>query len=86
MSLYVWEGVLTDYTPGVIFALAASADGARVAVRRAESEPARTDKKGRVWPAVVHPDHDCGCKVCEEMRVAPDVYDSPAGFAVWGGS
>ena len=30
MKLYVWEDVLTDYTSGMMFALADSADDARV--------------------------------------------------------
>lgn len=29
MKLYVWYGVLTDYTSGVIFAMASSEDAAR---------------------------------------------------------
>ena len=29
LKLYVWENVLTDYTSGVMFALATSADEAR---------------------------------------------------------
>ena len=93
MKLYVWEGVLTDYSSGVIFALASSVDEARVMVRRAESTPERTDSKGRAWPAFVHPDEECSggledyvCAVCRDIRTAPGVYNSPVGFAVWGGS
>lgn len=29
MKLYVWKNVLTDYTSGIMFAVAPSADGAR---------------------------------------------------------
>ena len=29
MRLYVWEGVLQDYTPGIAFTLASTADEAR---------------------------------------------------------
>ena len=34
LHLYVWEGVLTDYTSGVIFALAESEEKAREQVRK----------------------------------------------------
>ncbi len=32
LRLYVWEGVLTDYTDGVMFALATSPESARKAI------------------------------------------------------
>jgi hypothetical protein len=34
MKLYLWEGVLCDYTAGVMFALAESADEARELIRK----------------------------------------------------
>lgn len=34
LKLYVWHNVLTDYTSGVMFALAHSADEARKLVRK----------------------------------------------------
>lgn len=35
MKLYVWEGVLTDYTDGIMFALASSVEEAREQIRNA---------------------------------------------------
>ena len=60
MKLYVWEHVLTDYTSGVMFALATSVEGARqtiiedcegIIVKDLESEPeVYTSVKGfAVW-------------------------------------
>lgn len=33
LKLYVWEGVLTDYTDGVMFALAETVEEARALIR-----------------------------------------------------
>jgi len=34
LKLYVWEDVLEDYTPGIMFALATSVDEARILLLR----------------------------------------------------
>lgn len=34
LKLYVWEDVLTDYTPGIMFALAENIDQARDLIRK----------------------------------------------------
>lgn len=62
LKLYVWEKVLVDYTDGVMFALASSAEEAR----------AKVLERCRYVPA-------------DDLAKEPQVFDSPAGFAVWGG-
>ena len=62
LKLYVWHDSLTDWTSGVMFALASGPEEARAAIRAA---------RGSV------PKH--------ELEREPTVYDSPIGFAVWGG-
>jgi hypothetical protein len=62
LKLFVWHEALTDYTPGVMFALASSVDEAR---RMLLSECSYL------------PDYD--------LEKEPAVYETPVGFAVWGG-
>lgn len=65
LRLYVWTDVLTDYTSGIMFALASSIDEARALIQ------------------ATHP----GSETVEtDLRAAPDIYEEPAGFAVWGGA
>ena len=61
LKLYVWEDVLTDYTPGIMFALAESPEEARELIRE------KCDYVG------------------EELEQEPECYETPVGFAVWGG-
>jgi hypothetical protein len=51
LKLYVWEGVLTDYTDGIIFALARSEKQARRLVGKSASyaENEIKDKKPDVY-------------------------------------
>jgi hypothetical protein len=46
LKLYVWENVLTDYTDGVMFALAESVEEARSLIL---TEWGYTESKGTVW-------------------------------------
>lgn len=75
-KLYVWEGVLTDYTSGVMFALAESAKQAREIIYREYLRPARgwrtklIDKESSVW---------------KDLQSKPLVVKSPKGFLCWGG-
>ncbi len=68
-KLYVWHGVLCDHTAGVIFALARSVNEARQVV---------------IMDALQNA--DWAVKSIEaETAVAPEVYDSPVGFFLYGG-
>ena len=70
MKLYVWEEVLCDWTDGIIFALANNVDEARELVM---------DK---------YVDQDDNWEentLRFSMQDEPKVYDSPAGFRLWGG-
>jgi len=61
LKLFVWEGVLTDWTDGIMFALAENVEQAREEIL----------KKGSV--------------IDVDLAKEPDVYETPIGFAVWGG-
>ena len=63
LKLYVWEGVLTDYTDGIMFALAGSVGEARELILKADK-----------------------CVRESELKQEPQVFDSPIGFALWGGA
>lgn len=51
LKLYVWEGVLTDYSEGLVFALAESAKEAREMVRKSHGDGVvkELDKKPDVY-------------------------------------
>jgi hypothetical protein len=72
MKLYVWDDVLTDYTSGIMFALAESVEQAREELR---CERGCSTRAG------------CDCLVCVELKSEPSVYDGtrPVGYIVWGG-
>ena len=77
LKLFVWEGVLTDYTSGVIFALARDAQHARELVCAKEGINPKTGKSltnseytPRVWL---------------DMKKEPQVVTKPEAFLVWGG-
>lgn len=73
LKLYVWEGVLSDCTDGIIFALATSVDEARLLVMKkydARDYELAKNRPPEIW---------------EDMRKEPYVYDSPEGFYIWGG-
>lgn len=78
MKLYVWHDALTDYTSGVIFALATSVREARKAVLKSQG----LDESGRnpKYPNVGTPS-----MVWHEIQTEPEVVNKPKGFAVWGG-
>lgn len=66
LRLFVWEDVLTDWTSGVMFALAHDVDEARRLIDPT-FDPSKDDQK------------------TSDLKQEPSVYDSPIGFAVWGG-
>ena len=75
MKLFVWEDVLTDYTSGIMFALADSADEARELI-----SPGWADRV-RLWKET-----DARLGTMDfDLRTEPDVYETPAGFSCWGG-
>jgi len=71
MKLYVWKGVLCDYTCGIAFAIAESPEEARQAVIDGfESD------KGYIADILL-----------TDLKGKYEVYpvDEPVGFAIWGG-
>lgn len=79
MNLYVWHGVLTDYTDGVMFALAESEEQARQLIWDGYA----MNRGGDLLPWPVPK----GLRNClyRELMKNPCVYDKPVGFDVWGG-
>ena len=70
LKLYVWEGILRDWSCGIAFALANSPEEAAQKVR--ESGLEGYEGKSGAGPMI--------------DGVLPKVYDSPIGFYLWGGS
>lgn len=72
MKLYLWEGVLRDYSEGVMFALAENEEQARtVIIARVVAEGWDTK-----WIEQVKK---------ELTQSGPSVIDEPFGFCLWGG-
>lgn len=85
LKLYVWENVLTDYTSGIMFALATSVEEARElicpgwqATEDALRDPTFRGDRSRPLGQYIGREH-------EDLRGEPKVFDSPVGFVVWGG-
>ncbi|MFA5300454.1 MAG: hypothetical protein WC389_19890 [Lutibacter sp.] len=70
LKLYVWEKVLTNYTSGVMFALAENAEHARKLI--CESECINFESTHST--------------VKNELNSEPKEYSVPVGYAVWGGA
>lgn len=71
MRLYLWEGVLEDYTEGVMFALADSVEEAKRLIHTSDHRDCE----------------DENCFYLQEMeRVQPRIIEEPFGFLLWGGS
>lgn len=98
--LYVWDGVLEDYTAGIMFALADSAAEAREvlcpgwnAAEDALNSPGFCGNPERPLgpqPGVNNGHGYCaGSIVHTDLRGEPDVYDpaecAAVGFTIWGG-
>ena len=69
MKLYVWEGVLTDWTDGVMFALAESSDEAREVIKK---------KAADVFT------FDCE-DIAQELKGEPREVSQSEGFFLFGG-
>jgi hypothetical protein len=76
MKLYVWHNTLSDYTSGVMFAMAHSVAEAREVI-----EPGWAADEAA---SVSNPSRYLG-QVHNELRQEPTEYTTPAGFAIWGG-
>lgn len=71
LKLYVWKGVLRDYSSGVMFALAHSAKEARQVI---EKEFRRVRRGGEMTPDEKR-----------DLAGRPEVVRSPRGFYEYGG-
>tara|TARA_R110002020_G_scaffold340130_1_gene555133 strand:- start:898 stop:1119 length:222 start_codon:yes stop_codon:yes gene_type:complete len=69
LKLYVWEGVLTDYTDGCMFALAKNVEEARKVILD------KSEKEDEYMSKILQRD----------LASEPKVIDNPKGFYVWGG-
>lgn len=89
LKLYVWEGVLESYGPGVIVAFAENEDEARLCVVRKQYAnslgriPAYSEDAYRQWLANRRPPDDSN-PVWDDMQGKPDVYEVPVAFIQWG--
>lgn len=73
LKLFVWEGVLTDYTDGVMFALAESKEEAMDLILNKAKECPRMRVNVVPWME-------------EELELnKPKVYENPVGFFLLGG-
>ncbi len=72
LRLYVWDGVLEDYTSGIAFALASSPEEAFQMVAKGFPGVTGRGQYGQNGPTKID-------------GVEPVAYDSPVGFAIWGG-
>lgn len=93
LKLFVWDGVLVDYTSGVMFALAEDANQARDAIcpgwTAAEAAivgGANPDRPFGPQPGVNGGAGYCASIMHEDLRGEPKVYESTVGFSCWGGS
>jgi len=81
VKLFVWQDVLTDYTSGIMFALANSVEEAREVICPGWAEQQRRREAG---------DESYLSIVQFDLGGAPDVYDAETsaavGFTIWGGS
>ena len=88
MNLYVWEDVLTDYTSGVMFALAHSADEARDVIWKSSEQNEEVLEKYKTWRYFHESDNDYKCTVTRDLAGEPDVYPCdgvPTAFYCYGG-
>jgi hypothetical protein len=79
LRLYVWEGILTDYTDGIAFALAPSVEEAR-RLAYANLRKGMSPSWGTYMEELAK-----GDGAAQELSAEPAVFDSPAGFAIYGG-
>jgi hypothetical protein len=77
LKLYVWEGVLADYTDGIAFALASNTKEARKKV---------LDSFNEGLPDWATPDtYKALLEAYPEFKEKPKVYKNPVGFHLPGG-
>jgi hypothetical protein len=76
LKLFVWEDVLSDYTDGIMFALAESVDDARSIIMDEARMDGYNTKLG-------HTDIEL---IQIELKAEPKVYNGKVGFFVFGGA
>lgn len=91
MKLYVWDDALTDYTSGIMFAVAESLDEAKQKVYHSwrVQNPGWTAVTATKYPEEYKDcsEHQLKFSVPSELKKEPDVYDLdvPFGFFCYGG-
>lgn len=71
LKLYVWEDILSDWTPGIGFALAKSANHARELI-----SPGWLNRKK---------DNKLMGQLDQELLQKPQIFNKPKGFSMSGG-
>lgn len=72
LKLFVWEGVLTDYTSGIVFALAYNKEHARALVAEKYSSGYQDKTRRRQ-------------EILKEISSAPEEVETPEAFYLHGG-
>jgi hypothetical protein len=82
LRLYVWENVLTDYTDGIMFALAESVEQAReLCYQRQWGKDRKPEDTYAQAMAKDGGEYTCAVYLQSEPRIV----ESAEGFVVWGG-
>ena len=84
LRLFVWEGVLRDYTSGVAFALAYSADHARRLIVARDFTSVAQQARLLSGEVSIY-DESLQPTIAHELYEEPRVYDEPWGFYLRGG-
>jgi hypothetical protein len=84
LKLFVWEDVLSDYTPGVAFALAHDADEARRLIVARDYRPGEARDEILSGARSIY-DAELQPSIAGELRSDPKVFDAPVGFSLRGG-
>ncbi len=73
LKLFIWRDVLSDYTPGIAFAMACDVDEARKKIRE-EIVKEKWQHVGKYADSIM-----------EELHFEPEIHDKPFGTYLFGG-
>ena len=85
LKLFVWEGVLSDYTDGIMFALAHTEEEAReMIVKKWDDSPGNLEKYREWRKDPLNSDYHIS-SIEGNLQQTPEVYETPCGFYLFGG-
>ena len=85
LKLFVWEGVLSDYTDGIMFALAHTEEEAReMIVKEWDGRPENLEKYREWRKDPLNSDYRA-YSIEVDLQRTPEVYETPCGFYLFGG-